>query len=296
MPIGHYNQASRHSPISITRHHPTLSRRLTVPASGMASSPALPLVLLALLLAPTGLAASGSGGGGGGEKRTRIRVYVHERFTGRNATVGSVAPSLRGGNSTFGEVGVVDDVLRAGPRASSQEVGRYQGLFAGADLADDSGGGGGYFSAITLVFAAGEHRGSTLSLQGRCRHPLCIPLPPLLSLFSVTHAPPENSPSRPCPAPSGPARPAPHSPAPQDEPPLHRAAAAEQRQDACDPAPLRATTEPGAVAPTRCALLAGVRQSSPPPEPARRRGPLPAFLTHRPPCRAISISLRKSGL
>lgn len=171
MPIGHYNQASRHSPISITRHHPTLSRRLTVPASGMASSPALPLVLLALLLAPTGLAASGSGGGGGGEKRTRIRVYVHERFTGRNATVGSVAPSLRGGNSTFGEVGVVDDVLRAGPRASSQEVGRYQGLFAGADLADDGGGGGGYFSAITLVFAAGEHRGSTLSLQGRYSFP-----------------------------------------------------------------------------------------------------------------------------
>jgi hypothetical protein len=77
-----------------------------------------------------------------------------------------VAPSLLGDNSTFGEVGVVDDVLRAGPDPSSREVGQYQGLFAGADLADAN-----YFSAITLVFTAGEHRGSTLSLQGSYTFP-----------------------------------------------------------------------------------------------------------------------------
>jgi len=126
----------------------------------MASSPSLlALVALLALLSPAALAA-------GREERVRIRVYVHEQFSGPNATVGSVAPSRLGGNSTFGEVGVVDDVLRAGPDPSSREVGRYQGLFAGADLADAN-----YFSAITLVFTAGEHRGSTLSLQGSYNFP-----------------------------------------------------------------------------------------------------------------------------
>ncbi|WVZ88569.1 hypothetical protein U9M48_035074 [Paspalum notatum var. saurae] len=59
-----------------------------------------------------------------------------------------------GDNSTFGEVGVVDDVLCAVADPSSAEVGRYQWPFAGADA--------NCFAAITLVFTAGEHRGSTL--------------------------------------------------------------------------------------------------------------------------------------
>ncbi|RCV13983.1 hypothetical protein SETIT_2G390400v2 [Setaria italica] len=128
----------------------------------MASSPSL-LVLVVALLAVFSPAVLASGR----EERARIRVYVHERFSGSNATVGSVAASPLGDNSTFGEVGVVDDVLRAGPDPSSREVGRYQGLFAGADLEDAS-----YFSAITLVFTAGEHRGSTVSLQGKYGFPV----------------------------------------------------------------------------------------------------------------------------
>ncbi|KAF8679281.1 hypothetical protein HU200_046062 [Digitaria exilis] len=130
----------------------------------MATSPSLLLVLVATLVvalfSPAVVLASGR------EQRTRIRVYVHEQFSGPNATVGSVSPSPLGANSTFGEVGVVDDVLRAGPDPSSPEVGRYQGLFAGADLADAN-----YFSAITLVFTAGEHYGSTLSIQGKYGFP-----------------------------------------------------------------------------------------------------------------------------
>ncbi|XP_062189084.1 pterocarpan synthase 1-like [Phragmites australis] len=129
----------------------------------MASSSLL-VVVVALLafLSPAVLAT----GGASREKRTHIRVYVHEQFSGPNATVGSVAPSPLGANSTFGEVGVLDDALRAGPGPASGLVGRYQGVFVGSDLADAS-----YHSAITLVFAAGEHRGGTLSLQGRYSFP-----------------------------------------------------------------------------------------------------------------------------
>ncbi|KQK15143.1 dirigent protein 1 [Brachypodium distachyon] len=125
----------------------------------MASSPSPPLTLLLVAL----LVAATSAAGG---KPTHIRLYVHEKFEGANATVAS--PLLRsplGRNATFGEIGVLDDELRTGPRRRSSElVGRYQGFFVGTDLARPS-----YLSAITLVFtAAGERRrGSTLTVQGQ---------------------------------------------------------------------------------------------------------------------------------
>ncbi|KAL6656965.1 hypothetical protein ACP70R_004745 [Stipagrostis hirtigluma subsp. patula] len=132
----------------------------------MATSQSLLLLLLVSLLASSSPAVLATGGDRGGAasgrpKRTHIRVYVHELFSGPNATVTSVAPSPLGANATFGEVGAVDDEVRAGPDATSELVGRYQGLFVGSDLADAS-----YTAAITVVFTAGEHRGGTVSLQG----------------------------------------------------------------------------------------------------------------------------------
>ncbi|CAN6374439.1 unnamed protein product [Urochloa humidicola] len=57
---------------------------------------------------------------------------------------------------------VVDDEIRLGAERSSQLVGRYQGVFFGTSVEL----GAGYLSTITLVFTAGEHAGSTLSVQG----------------------------------------------------------------------------------------------------------------------------------
>ncbi|KAM3364728.1 hypothetical protein ACQJBY_014851 [Aegilops geniculata] len=126
----------------------------------MALSPSLRLALVVALVlsapAPAALAASSS-------KATRIRLYIHERFEGANATVAS--PLLRsplGGNATFGEPGVIDDELRAGPRPGSELLGRFQGFFVGTDRAGPS-----YLSTVTLVFTAGERRGSTLTVQGQ---------------------------------------------------------------------------------------------------------------------------------
>ncbi|KAF8668751.1 hypothetical protein HU200_051939 [Digitaria exilis] len=73
----------------------------------MATSPSLLVLVAALLLAlisPVVVLASGR------EQRLRIRVYVHEQFWGPSPL--------------------------DGPDPSSQEVGRYHGLFAGADLPD----------------------------------------------------------------------------------------------------------------------------------------------------------------
>lgn len=125
----------------------------------MALSPSLQLALVvALVLSVSAPAALASG-----SKATRIRLYIHERFEGANATVAS--PLLRsplGGNATFGEPGVIDDELRAGPHPGSELVGRFQGFFVGTDRAGPS-----YLSTVTLVFTAGERRGSTLTVQGQ---------------------------------------------------------------------------------------------------------------------------------
>ncbi|XP_037482168.1 dirigent protein 1-like [Triticum dicoccoides] len=125
----------------------------------MAFSSSLQLALLVALVlstpAPAALAA--------GSKATRIRLYIHERFEGANATVAS--PLLRsplGGNATFGEPGVIDDELRAGPHPGSDLVGRFQDFFVGTDRAGSS-----YLSTATLVFTTGERRGSTLTVQGQ---------------------------------------------------------------------------------------------------------------------------------
>lgn len=79
-----------------------------------------------------------------------------------------MALSPLGNDSSFGEVGALDDELRAGPNTTSRIIGRYRGVFVGTDLADDED----YESAVTIVFEAGsEHRGSTMSLQGQYRFP-----------------------------------------------------------------------------------------------------------------------------
>ncbi|KAL6656966.1 hypothetical protein ACP70R_004746 [Stipagrostis hirtigluma subsp. patula] len=134
----------------------------------MASNPSmLLLVLIAVLMASMSpeVLATKDGAITLGKKHTHVRVYVHEKFSGQNATVGTVTPSQPGPmpNSTFGKVDVVDDALHVGQDAASELVGRYQGMLIGSDNAGNSS----YISVMTLVFNAGKHNGSTLSLQGR---------------------------------------------------------------------------------------------------------------------------------
>ncbi|GJN33073.1 hypothetical protein PR202_gb21635 [Eleusine coracana subsp. coracana] len=140
----------------------------------MASSSQAALSLFLLLVAasssssPAAVLAAGDDDADAGNNQhgllTHIHLYVHEKFAGPNATaaVGMVASPL-GPNATFGSMGVVDDELRDGPdRVSSGLMGRFQGFIVGVDLHPGSG----YITSVTLVFAAGEYAGSTVSIQG----------------------------------------------------------------------------------------------------------------------------------
>lgn len=65
-------------------------------------------------------------------------------------------------SSTFGDVNVFDNALRAGPDPASRLVGRAQGLAVHASL-DESGG----LTAITFAFFDyGGYSGSTLATLG----------------------------------------------------------------------------------------------------------------------------------
>nr|CAB3454962.1 unnamed protein product [Digitaria exilis] len=125
----------------------------------MASSHMQILSLFLLLLAASSPGAVLAAGDYGGDDHslTRIHLYVHETLApAANVTFAFVAPSPLGASSSFGSIIVVDHELRAGRD-------RYQSLMVGTSLGTT---GGKYLTSIALVFTAGEHAGSTLSVAG----------------------------------------------------------------------------------------------------------------------------------
>ncbi|KAM0886164.1 hypothetical protein ACQ4PT_029859 [Festuca glaucescens] len=124
----------------------------------MTSSSTL-LSLVCFLLASSSMARAHGGGG-----LKHIHLYMHETVTGPNTTLYAAAPPRQpGSDTTFGMVGVLDDELRDGADPSNSSlVGRFQGLFAFAGLATPPG----MQTAVSVVFTAGEHAGSTLVVVG----------------------------------------------------------------------------------------------------------------------------------
>ncbi|KAI5004413.1 hypothetical protein ZWY2020_031656 [Hordeum vulgare] len=116
--------------------------------------------LLSLVFLLASSSAWGMARARGGLKH--IHLYMHETFTGPNATLFAVVPPL-GDRTRFGMVGVLDDELRDGPDPSNSSlVGRFQSLFAFAGLVTPPG----MQTVTNLVFTAGEHAGSMLVMVG----------------------------------------------------------------------------------------------------------------------------------
>ncbi|KAM3384272.1 hypothetical protein ACQJBY_008751 [Aegilops geniculata] len=86
---------------------------------------------------------------------------MHETFSDPNATEGLLVPSPFGANATFGQVAVFDDELRTGRERDSLLVARYQGIIVATGQALQ-----GHLTVATVVFVAGEHAGSALSVEG----------------------------------------------------------------------------------------------------------------------------------
>ncbi|KAL6870795.1 hypothetical protein ACP4OV_014643 [Aristida adscensionis] len=129
------------------------------------------LLFLALATAKSGLrgAAAAATGSRHAESAaavpTHLHFYFHDTVSGKSPTAVRVVGPAGGAAaspSMFGMVNVMDDPLTEGPEAGSAPVGRAQGLYMGADQARL-----GFMQAMSLVFTAGPHNGSTLALLGR---------------------------------------------------------------------------------------------------------------------------------
>ncbi|KAF0908094.1 hypothetical protein E2562_022935 [Oryza meyeriana var. granulata] len=113
------------------------------------------IALLLVVLASSAAVVAATGGG----ELKHIHLYMHETFSGPNATEGGIVASPF--NSTFGQVAVFDNELRAGKDRASPLVGRYQGFIVGTGQSSP-----GYLTSATVAFTAGEFNGSTLSVEG----------------------------------------------------------------------------------------------------------------------------------
>jgi Dirigent-like protein len=89
-----------------------------------------------------------------------LHFYFHEKYRGENATSNVVA-SLNRPNSTFGNIVVFDNTLRAGSESDSKLIGRAQGTAFRSAFAEESA-----LAAIILLFIEGEFNGSSISVIG----------------------------------------------------------------------------------------------------------------------------------
>lgn len=101
---------------------------------------------------------------GGNFKVSKLHFYVQDIAGGETPTVYEVARASITANSSsrFGQVKVMDHKVTAGPEQGSAELGRVQGLIAGADLEVM-----GFATNINFYFTVGEYNGSTISIAGR---------------------------------------------------------------------------------------------------------------------------------
>ncbi|XP_064979391.1 dirigent protein 1-like [Musa acuminata AAA Group] len=121
----------------------------------MASSPSLPLLLL-FLFAAVAIVSSDEPK----ENMTHLHFYLHVYYGGPNATTVTVVSPP--GNSTFGSIGVGNNILKEGPEPSSMLIGRTNDLTAQASIESPS-----YLYMLNFVFTAGEYNGSSIAIVGR---------------------------------------------------------------------------------------------------------------------------------
>ncbi|KAG8381012.1 hypothetical protein BUALT_Bualt06G0076500 [Buddleja alternifolia] len=98
------------------------------------------------------------------QKVIKLHFYVQDVVSGEKSTVWKVAESKISSSSpsSFGLVYMADNLLTAGPEASSEIVGRAQGIVGFSDLHDEA-----LYMDVSIVFTEGKYKGSTISILGR---------------------------------------------------------------------------------------------------------------------------------
>ncbi|RWR81436.1 dirigent protein 22-like protein [Cinnamomum micranthum f. kanehirae] len=99
-------------------------------------------------------------------KETNMVFYLHDLFISKNATAVPVAKRSKEATVTdFGTLMVIDDAVTEGPKKTSAQVGRAQGIYVNSALDGSS-----MHLAFSIIFTNSTYNGSTLEIQGADRY------------------------------------------------------------------------------------------------------------------------------
>lgn len=101
-------------------------------------------------------------------RETHMMFYLQDWVTGKNATALPIARrNAKSKPTDFGTLVVIDDAVTAGPKRSSPQVGRAQGIYVNSML-----DGSDVHLAFSIIFTNAKYNGSTLEIQGADRFSL----------------------------------------------------------------------------------------------------------------------------
>ncbi|KAL3334760.1 hypothetical protein AABB24_031139 [Solanum stoloniferum] len=96
------------------------------------------------------------------QKTSHLHFYFHDILSGKNpSAIKIISPGGRGIYG-FGNTFMCDDALTIGPNASTQVIGRAQGIYAMASQSESA-----LLMTMIFEFTQGKYNGSSISILGR---------------------------------------------------------------------------------------------------------------------------------
>ncbi|KAK6786920.1 hypothetical protein RDI58_015445 [Solanum bulbocastanum] len=96
------------------------------------------------------------------QKTSHLHFYFHDILSGKNPSAIKIISPGGGGIYSFGNTFMCDDALTIGPNASTQVIGRAQGIYAMASQSESA-----LLMTMIFEFTQGKYNGSSISILGR---------------------------------------------------------------------------------------------------------------------------------
>jgi len=96
------------------------------------------------------------------QKTSHLHFYFHDIQSGKNPSAIKIISPGGGGIYGFGNTFMCDDALTIGPNASTEIVGRAQGIYTMASQSEFA-----LLMTMSFEFTQGKYNGSSISILGR---------------------------------------------------------------------------------------------------------------------------------
>ncbi|KAK4365924.1 hypothetical protein RND71_013804 [Anisodus tanguticus] len=96
------------------------------------------------------------------QKMSHLHFYFHDILSGKNPSAIKIISPGGEGIYGFGKTFIFDDALTIGPNASTEVIGRAQGIYAFASQSELA-----LLMTLTFEFTQGKYNGSSISILGR---------------------------------------------------------------------------------------------------------------------------------